>query len=177
MLTTRLEDHYQAQVREVARDCKRQCDALRPDDESKRRLFEMAPRHMENPVVSSLADQGADYTLRLLSVIYGMEHDRITEHNIKLQNTVVELGRQLIEERRERSALEARLASQEAAHRAAMVEDLRLRQTLLDRAHVAACAALPPISSTDKNPHLQTARELFLHHAEVMRTILLHKPF
>ncbi len=163
MLTTRLEDHYQEQVREVVRDCKRQREALRPDDESKRRVFEMARRHMDNPVVAALADQGADYTLRLLSVLYGMEHDRITEQNAALQSNVVELGRQLIEERRERCALESRIA-----------EDLRQRQTLLDRAHVAACAALPAVSPTDKNPHLQTARELFLHHAEVVRTILFH---
>jgi hypothetical protein len=173
MLTSLLEDHYQEQYVHLMRDNRRQRDALRIDDEAKARLFKLARHHVDNPVVASLANEGPEYMLRLLSVVYGIEHERIVTHNVQLQDTLVDLGKQLIEERNERTLLEARLAAQEERHRFEKANDIRMRQTMLDRAHVAACAAMTPISASDKNPHLQAARELFIHHAEVVRTILL----
>ncbi len=173
MLSALLEAHYGARLDEVTHENKRQRDALRVDDEARRRLFEMAKKYIDIPVVAHLAEAGPDYMLRLLNVLHGMEREQIATQNATLQCTVVELGRQLIEERAERRALEARLGAQEERHRAARAEDLRIRRAQMDRVHVAACMGLTQATEKNsKNPEVQAVKEHWLVHAEMARMIL-----
>jgi len=162
-----VEVHYKRRLKRLRDELDAHRDALRIDDDTRRRAAELTVRYKDNTAVAALAQRGPLYEARTALLVMGMERDRLRDENAALHASCITAGRQLIEAQQRVRELE-----QDARERDQRARDQRTKQqTLLDVSCAAACAALP--ATTEKTPSdVKRLRESLLEYYEQARTIL-----
>lgn len=144
--------HYETRLDALRTQLADQEEALRIDDSTARRVFELASTtYKDHPTVAMLSSQGPLRMHRLATLIYGMEYERMSLQCERSNANLVETGRFLLEAQARERAAEVRVAMER-----------RAQQDMLDRLHTSLCSALPP------GPH----REVALDYMEKVRLIL-----